>query len=135
MKKASMAAAISPVALVLAAASGCGATHTSTRPAAAKQSIINQHAPAAAVQSSSVKRVSFACKSPKGQKLNISYQPALYTTFYFNNHCSQHRHIQIRTRGRYCIDITKTLVVNPHTKGNKKVHTGDSACSITVSST
>lgn len=133
MKKESIVAVIPSAVLILAAASGCGTAHTAPRPVAAKRSITSQPAPAAAVQSSSVKRVSFACMSPRGQNLNISYQPSSRTTtFYFNNHCLQHRHIQIKREDRWCINTTTTLVVNPRTQGNKKVTTG--GCHFVVTS-
>lgn len=74
---------------------------------------------ASSVQTSSVRRISFACKSPRGAHLNISYTPTFFTRFYFNNHCSQRRHIQIRQKNW---PGAHTFVVNPHLKGNKTLH-------------
>jgi hypothetical protein len=65
------------------------------------------------------------CKSPKGQRLSISYSPGWYsTTIYFNNHCGQKRSFQpmmaSRTGKR---GPAQCITVNAHTKGHKKVRT------------
>jgi hypothetical protein len=122
LEKAKLAVLASSAGLVLVGTlSGCGSDHSTAHPAAAKQSAVNQSVPVAAVQSSSVKRVSFRCKSPASAFLNISYKPAWNTKFYFNNHCSQKRHITITQSGWIG---HSSFTVNPHTKGNKSVYTG-----------
>lgn len=120
-----MALVASSAGLIVAGVAGCGSGHAATSHAAAaptKQSTANQPVMAPqSVQSSAVKRVSFRCKSPASEFLNISYQPAWDTKFYFNNHCAQKRRITITQSGWPGSD---SFTVNPHTKGNKTYYMG-----------
>lgn len=118
MQKRKLAIFASSGGLVLAAVTGAviatndhGATPAKPVAATAPSGIT-----AASVQAaSSVKRVSFKCGRAR---MNLSYKVGdLTTTFYFNNHCSQHRHVQwwlTNWPGKH------TFVVNPHTKGSKR---------------
>ncbi|MEV4364660.1 hypothetical protein ACWEPL_59735 [Nonomuraea sp. NPDC004186] len=74
----------------------------------------------AAAGGEAVKRKSFKCASPKGKKLNLSWDPGIVSvTVYFNNHCKQKRHIKLDFK--QATDVCFT--VNPKTKGKKKVYT------------
>ncbi|MEU7835308.1 MULTISPECIES: hypothetical protein [unclassified Nonomuraea] len=71
-------------------------------------------------ESAGVKRKSFKCASPKGEKLNISWDPGnVSVTVYFNNHCKQKRNLKLDFK--QATDVCFT--VNPKTKGKKKVYT------------
>ncbi|OII67473.1 hypothetical protein [Streptomyces sp. CC77] len=83
---------------------------------------------ALAASSSGVwKRYSWKCKSPAGEKFNISigYRGPLSQTIYFNNHCNEKRSVRTHYKGQspggepkegsYCV-----MTVNPKTKGSKK---------------
>ncbi|MEV4020059.1 hypothetical protein AB0J35_57250 [Nonomuraea angiospora] len=74
----------------------------------------------AATSGAAVQRKSFECDSPKGKKLNLSWDPGIVSvTVYFNNHCKQKRHIKLDFK--QATDVCFT--VNAKTKGKKKVHT------------
>jgi hypothetical protein len=73
-----------------------------------------------------VHRKSAACKSPKGQKINISWgQGNVTTTVYFNNHCAQKRAIQLQFVRENHTEFYKCVIVNPKTKGKKKIQYGN----------
>ncbi|MFB9833201.1 hypothetical protein [Actinoallomurus acaciae] len=109
--------------LIVAGVAGCGSDHAATaHVASAQKSTGNQPVVAPqSVQSSAVKRVSFRCKSPASEFLNISYKPAWDTKFYFNNHCAQKRRITITQSGW---PGSHSFTVNPRTKGNKTYYMG-----------
>ncbi|MFI0447246.1 hypothetical protein [Actinomadura sp. 6N118] len=80
-------------------------------------------------------RSSSKCKSPKGKKINVSYQPGwLSTTFYFNNHCKQRRAFKVMgVTGQKPpkFGTVACIAVNAKTKGRKKVrHPGYSVTHI-----
>ncbi|KAB2346046.1 hypothetical protein [Actinomadura rudentiformis] len=80
-------------------------------------------------------RPSSKCKSPKGKKIRVSYQPGwLSTTFYFNNHCKQRRAFKVMgTNGQKPpkFGTLACIAVNAKTKGDKKVrHPGFSVTHI-----
>jgi integrase len=73
-----------------------------------------------------VHRKSAACKSPEGQKINISWgQGNVTTTVYFNNHCAQKRAIQLQFVRENHTEFYKCITVNPKTKGKKKIQYGN----------
>jgi len=72
-----------------------------------------------------VHRKSAACKSPKGQKINISWGDGnVSTTVYFNNHCAQKRFVQLEFVRENHTSFNKCITVNPKTKGKKKIQYG-----------
>jgi hypothetical protein len=73
-----------------------------------------------------VHRKSAACKSPKGQKINISWGDGnVSTTVYFNNHCAQKRAIQLQFVRENHTSFYKCFTVNAKTKGRKKIQYGN----------
>jgi hypothetical protein len=72
-----------------------------------------------------VHRKSGACKSPKGQKINISWGDGnVSTTVYFNNHCAQKRAIWLQFVRENHTTFHKCITVNPKTSGKKKIEYG-----------
>ena len=70
------------------------------------------------VSPAAVHRGSFTCSSPKGQNLNISWSPGTTSvTVYYNNHCSQSRHLKVNLAARTDVCFT----VSAKTKSSKKV--------------
>lgn len=65
---------------------------------------------------------SAACKTPKGQRINISWGDGnVSTTVYYNNHCNQKRAIELdfrRSNGTY---FSKCFVAPARKKGHKKI--------------
>jgi hypothetical protein len=73
-----------------------------------------------------VHRKSAACKSPRGQKINISWGDGnVTTTVYFNNHCAQKRAIQLQFVRENHTSFYKCVTVNAKTKGHKKIQYGN----------
>jgi hypothetical protein len=73
-----------------------------------------------------VHRKSAACKSPKGQKINISWGDGnVSTTVYFNNHCAQKRAIQLQFVRENHTSFYKCFTVNAKIKGRKKIQYGN----------
>jgi hypothetical protein len=72
-----------------------------------------------------VHRKSAACKSPKGQKINISWGDGnVSTTVYYNNHCAQKRAINLEFVRENHTSFDKCVTVNAKTKGKKKIEYG-----------
>jgi hypothetical protein len=72
-----------------------------------------------------VHRRSAACKSPKGQKINISWGDGnVSTTVYFNNHCAQKRFIKLEFVRENHTTFSRCITVNRKTKGKKKIGYG-----------
>ncbi|NGO69398.1 hypothetical protein [Streptomyces boncukensis] len=68
-----------------------------------------------------VHRKSSKCNSPKGKRFNVSWgDGSQSTTFYFNNHCNKKRRIVVRLNWGNR-PVVECIVVNPHTKGRKKI--------------
>ena len=114
--------------IVMTAAAGATLTAVATAPAeaatasapAAVAATTTQATPAVTSGAAAVKRKSFKCATPKGQKLNISWSPGnVSIKVYFNNHCKQKRHIKLVFK--QATDVC--LTVNARTKGNKRVYT------------
>lgn len=107
------------------------ATAKSSTNATAKSSAKASVDPTVRIQ----QRSSSKCKSPKGKKINVSYQPGwLSTTFYFNNHCKQRRAFKVMgANGQKPpkFGTVACIAVNGKTKGKKKVrHPGFSVTHI-----
>jgi len=115
------AAAIAVPAAAQAAQPSSAAARTASAGVAAAPVSASASGPVATIQS----KRSFACASPKGQHLNVSWSPGtVSTTVYFNNHCKQRRVLALRLqyqntskKGWGCI------WVNGKTKGKKKRYT------------
>lgn len=116
---AAQAAEPSSSAAARTAAAGVAAAPVSSSASASASA--SASGPVATIQS----KRSFACASPKGQHLNVSWSPGtVSTTVYFNNHCKQRRVLALRLqyqntskKGWGCI------WVNGKTKGKKKRYT------------
>jgi hypothetical protein len=65
---------------------------------------------------------SFACASPSGEHLNVSWNPDFVsTTVYFNNHCNQKRALQTWVKISGFSQKYWCFEVNAHTSGSKKI--------------
>lgn len=109
---AAMAGAIVAAGSVVSPAAATTAGPAADKPAA-------KSAAAEDVRIQKVIRQSSKCTSPKGKKLNISWQPASESiTVYFNNHCNQRRTIRVwyHFSGKH-----RDVKVNAHTKGHKRL--------------
>lgn len=72
-----------------------------------------------------VHRKSAACKSPKGQKINISWGDGnVSTTVYYNNHCAQKRAINLEFVHENHTSFDKCFTANAKTKSKKKIQYG-----------
>ena len=73
-----------------------------------------------------VHRKSAACKSPKGNKINISWGDGnVTTTVYFNNHCAQKRAIWLQFVHEDHTSFHRCVTVNAKTSGRKKIEYGE----------
>lgn len=106
--------------ILVPAAAALAIMAADTATATAHPSDVTMAAAHSKVESAAVERESFKCKSPEGEKLNISWDPGIVSvTVYFNNHCKQKRHLKLDFK--QATDVCFT--VNAETKGDKKVYT------------
>jgi hypothetical protein len=73
-----------------------------------------------------VHRLSAACASPSGKKINISWGDGHQSvTVYYNNHCNQARAIELTYRGIGGIPVTDCFVAPANKKDNKVMPTAN----------
>ena len=111
----------SAVGLIAGAFVFTGSASAIAEPASAEGATARQPVAAQPAATLAVHRKSSKCKSPAGQRFNVSWgDGSQSTTFYFNNHCNSKRRIVVRSNyGSH--KVLECIVTNPHTKGRKKI--------------
>jgi hypothetical protein len=72
-----------------------------------------------------VHRKSANCRTPEGQKINISWgDGSVSTTVYYNNHCNQARAIELEFVKESGERFNKCFVAPAKTQGHKKIDNG-----------
>ncbi|GAA3678015.1 hypothetical protein C8D88_11741 [Lentzea atacamensis] len=73
-----------------------------------------------------VHRKSAKCRTPEGQKINISWgDGSVTTTVYYNNHCNQARAIELEFVKESGERFNKCFVAPARTQGSKKIDNGN----------